>query len=193
MGPTGIAEEIARRTPVDGIRLVGVDGPSASGKSALATALGQLLDAPVIQIDDFIVFCDLESWWPRFDAEVLTPLLGGRDAHYRVRDWAADWSGDALGGWKTTPWAPTVIVEGVSCTRRATLGRLAYAAWVEAPTDLRLARGLARDKAVSDKDVDDLDTVRDIWRRQLAVEESFFAADGTRDRADVRMDTSAFG
>jgi uridine kinase len=188
MGPTEIAEEIARLAPISGIRLIGVDGPSASGKSTLAAALAELLAAPVVQIDDFIVFCDLDSWWPRFDAQVLTPLLAGRDARYRVRDWAADWSGDALGGWKTTPWAPTVIVEGVSCTRRATVGRLAYAAWVEAPAQLRLARGVARDR-----DVDDLDAVRDIWRRQLAVEENFFAADGTRGRADIRIDTSAYG
>jgi hypothetical protein len=136
-----IAAEIARREPVNGIRLVGIDGPSASGK-----------------------------WF---------------SAHYRVRDWETDWSGDALGG----RWAPTVIVEGVSSTRRATAGRLVYAAWVEAAVEVRLARGVARDAHPAG----DADAARDIWRRQLAVEEAFFAADGARDRADIRMDTSGYG
>jgi hypothetical protein len=60
---------------------------------------------------------------------------------------------------------------------------------VQAPAELRLARGVARDADPAG----DADAARDLWRRQLAVEEAFFAADGTRDRADVRMDTSAYG
>lgn len=32
------------------------------------------------------------GWWPRFDSQVLTPLLAGRDAVYQARDWS-DWYG----------------------------------------------------------------------------------------------------
>lgn len=65
-----------------------------------------------------------------------TPLLHRRDARYR-RDWANDEYGDSLNGWKTTPAADLVVVEGVTCTRRETVGRLAYTIWVEAPYDVR--------------------------------------------------------
>ena len=66
--------------------------------------------------------------------------LAGQDATYQARDWS-DWYGSTLGEWKTQPWSPTVILEGVTCTRRETIGRIAFAVWVEAPAPLRLARG----------------------------------------------------
>ncbi|MFI5938012.1 hypothetical protein [Actinoplanes sp. NPDC051494] len=103
-----------------------------------------LLAAPVIEIDDFVSWECFADWWPRLDDQVLTPLLAGRDATYQVRDWT-DWYGSTLGGWETRHWAPTVILEGATCTRRETIGRLAYTIWVEAPAEMRLARGMARD------------------------------------------------
>ncbi len=179
-----IAAVVTAREPVNGIRIVGVDGPSGSGKSTLAAALAGRLRAPVIEIDDFVSWDCFAGWWPRFDAQVLGPLLAGRDAVYQARDWN-DWYGSALGEWKTVPWCPVVIIEGVTCTRRETLGRLTYAAWVEAPASVRLARGLARDRAFAD--------AARLWERWLIEEERFFAADGTRDRADTIVDTAARG
>ncbi len=179
-----IAAAVQDRAPVNGIRIVGVDGPSGSGKSVLAARLATLLHAPVVEIDDFVSWDCFAGWWPRFDAEVLTPLLAGRDATYRVRDWQ-DWYGSSLGATRTVPWASTVIVDGVTCTRRDTVGRLAYAAWVDAPAQLRLARGLARDAAHPGRET--------LWRRWMQQEAAFFTADGTRDRADVVVDTSAHG
>jgi len=117
-----IARAIAASTPVNGIRIVGVDGPSGSGKSWLAARLSAALSAPIIEIDDFVSWDSFAGWWPRFDAQVLTPLLDGRDAVYQARDWT-DWYGSSLGGWKTQTWTSTLIVEGVTCTRRETVGR----------------------------------------------------------------------
>lgn len=179
-----ISAAIALSSPINGIRIVGVDGPSGSGKSFLAAQLSTLLTAPIIEIDDFVSWECFAGWWPRFDEQVLTPLLAGRDAHYQARDWS-DWYGSSLGEWKTQPWSPTIILEGVTCTRRETIGRLAYAVWVEAPADLRLARGMARDTSFSGKE--------ELWERWMAEEEEFFAADGTRGRADIIIDTSMFG
>lgn len=179
-----IAAEIAGRSPVNGARIVGVDGPSGSGKSFLAAQLSALLAAPVVEIDDFVSWDCFADWWPRFDAQVLTPLLDGRDAVYQARDWS-DWYGSSLGAWKTQPWSPTIILEGVTCTRRETVGRLVYAVWVEAPAALRLARGMARDTTLPGKE--------ELWQRWMYEEETFFAADDTRNRADVIVDTSAFG
>ena len=177
-----IAAAVGRQEPVNGIRIVGIDGPSGSGKSYLASRLSGLMRAPVIEIDDFVAWDCFAGWWPRFEAQVLTPLLAGRDATYQARDWS-DWYGSSLGEWKTQPWSPIVIFEGVTCTRRDAIGRISYAVWVEAPRELRLARGLARDGALAGKE--------ELWKRWMREEDEFFAADGTRDRADVIVDTSA--
>ena len=85
------------------------------------------------------------GWWPRFDNQVLQPLLQGEDAHYQVRDFENDPYGTSVGSWKTVPWSPLVIFDGVTCTRKAAADLLAYRIWVEAPEDARLARGLVRD------------------------------------------------
>lgn len=160
-----------------GIRLVGVDGPSGSGKSSLARRLAARAQAPVVEIDDFVSWSDFAGWWPRFEDQVLRPLLSGADARYQVRDWANDEFGTSLGGWKTQTWAPLVILEGVTCTRLAAAQVLAYAIWVEAPEVLRLQRGLARDGS----------SHRQHWLTWMAEEREFFAADGTRARADLRV------
>lgn len=179
-----IAAAVSRRPAVNGIRIVGVDGRSGAGKSFLASRLSSLLPAPVIEIDDFVSWECFAGWWPRFDEQVLSPLLAGRDATYQVRDWT-DWYGSTLGSWKTQRWSPAVILEGVTCTRRDTIGRLAYAVWVEAPAETRLARGMARDTHFPGKE--------DLWKQWMREEDEFFAADGTRERADCLVDTSAFG
>jgi hypothetical protein len=172
-----LAEVTQREVSGTGIRLVGVDGPSGSGKSTLAARLAARASAPVVQIDDFVSWSDFSGWWPRFDRQVLTPLVSGADAHYQVRDWANDEYGTSLGGWKTLAWARLVVLEGVTCTRLAAASRLAYSIWVEAPQDVRLQRGLERDGTDH----------RDLWLTWMAGEREFFAADGTRARADLRV------
>ena len=167
---------LARRSsPVNGIRIIGIDGPSGSGKSTLARAVAAQLDCPLIEIDDFVSWSDLAGWWPRFEQQVLSPLLDGRDAHYQRRDWAGDEFGASLGDWQTVAWHPLVVVEGVTATRRDTVGRLSLAVWVEAPADVRLARGIQRDG----------EDHRELWVDWMRREDQFFVADRTRARADL--------
>lgn len=176
-----LLREIHERPSVAGIRIVGVDGPSGSGKSTFAQALAAAANAPLIEIDDFVSWPDFAGWWPRLEQEVLEPLLHGRDAHYRVRDWAGDEYGTSLKpDRKTVRWAPLLILEGVTCTRRAVADRLAYRVWIEAPRDQRLRRGLARDGRDH----------RDLWLRWQDEEDRFFTADDTRSRADLVIDTT---
>jgi hypothetical protein len=77
-----------------------------------------------------------------------------------------DWYGSSLGERKTQPWSPTIILEGVTCTRHETIGRITYAVWVEAPASLRLARGLARDSTFAGKE--------ELWSRRMIEEDEFF-------------------
>ncbi|GAA5161954.1 MULTISPECIES: hypothetical protein [Amycolatopsis] len=56
----------------------------------------------------------------------------------------------------------------------------AYRVWVEAPRAQGLARGIARDG----------EDHRDLWLRWQRHEDSFFATDGTRARADLIVDTT---
>jgi uridine kinase len=176
-----VLEKIRRRPAVAGIRLVGVDGPSGSGKSTFARALSAAAGAPVIEADDFVSWSDFSGWWSRFEEEVLGPLLTGRDACFRVRDWERDEFGSSLGQErKLVRWAPLVILEGVTTTRRAVSDRLAYRVWVEAPRQQRLRRGLARDG----------EDHRDLWLRWQQEEDRFFSEDGTRSRADLVVDAA---
>jgi uridine kinase len=173
--------DLARASVVPGVRLVGIDGPSGAGKSTIARPVAAALGAPIIPMDDFVSWIDFAGWWPRFDAQVLAPLLAGRDAGYQVRDWQHDEFGDGLAGWKSVPWHPLVVLEGVTCTRREVADLLAVRVWVDAPADERLRRGIQRDG----------ESHRSLWERWMAEEEAFFVRDGTRARADVIIDGTA--
>jgi uridine kinase len=173
--------DAARRSTGDGVRLIGIDGPSGAGKSTIAQPVAAALGAPIVEIDDFVSWVDFAGWWPRFDEQVVTPLLAGRDARYQVRDWANDEFGDALAGWKTVARHPFVVLEGVTCTRRDVADRLAVRVWVDAPAKERLRRGIARDG----------ESHRALWERWMTEESAFFAEDSTRERADVIVDATA--
>jgi uridine kinase len=172
-----VLAEVMERTADSGLRIIGVDGPSGSGKSTLAARISARIGAPLVQMDDFVSWVDLVGWWPRFEAQVLNPLLSGSDAHYQVRDWESDEFGTSLSGWKTVEWSPVVVFEGLTCTRSAIADRLAYRIWVEAPDEVRLRRGLERDGG----------THRDLWLDSMNTESQFFTDDATRARADLRV------
>jgi dephospho-CoA kinase len=163
---------------VPGIRLVGIDGPAGSGKSTTARALSAAFGWPVVEIDDFLSWISFDNWWPRFESEVLRPLLDGRSIRYQIRDWSGDEFGEGLAAWKELTWTPVVIVEGVSATRSAMADAFACRVWVHAPREQRLARGVARDG----------ETHRDRWVDWMEREGQFFAADPIASRADVELD-----
>jgi uridine kinase len=174
-----VLAEIALHPAVNGVRLVGVDGPGGAGKSTVARLLAARVGAPRLEIDDFLSWPEfVDGWWPRFEREALLPLLNGHDARYQVRDWEGDEFGTGVKDWRTTPWAPLIVVEGIGCTRRVVAGRLAYRIWVDAPEDLRLQRGVRRDG----------ESHRHLWTDWQVREREFFAADGTRERADLIVD-----
>ena len=156
-------------------RLVVVDGPAGSGKTTFAGRLGVALDAPVLHADDFLAgWGDLEGWWARLDEWVLRPLAGGRPGRYRRYDWLTG----CFGEWHDLRVPDVLVVEGCGSARRAADDLAVLRVWIEAPDDVRLARGLERDG----------DELRDEWLAWMAAERAHFAAEATRERADVLVD-----
>ena len=158
-------------------RLVCVDGPAGSGKTTWAAALAEALGpgTTVLHMDDLYAGWTTTGAWARLAAGVLRPLAEGRPGAFHRYDWAA-------GRFQATPAAVHVpevlVVEGCGSCPRAVDPWAVLRVWVEAPADLRLARGLARDGAVHEGH----------WRRWQATEPALFAAERTRERADLVVD-----
>lgn len=130
------------RPGCDGTVFIGVDGFGASGKSTFASRLAQQRPGSlVVHVDDFAAPGVPEWDWPRFRAQLLDPLLAGRPAHFQRWDWWRDEGAE----WHDVPLGRTVIVEGVSATRREVDAPWALTVWVDAPREVRLARIRERD------------------------------------------------
>jgi uridine kinase len=157
-------------------RLVCVDGPSGAGKSSLARRLAAALDdPPVVRMDDIYPGWDgLAAAVPLLYEQVVAPLAAGRPAAYRRYDWAS-------GGFaETRPLGrpEVLLVEGVAAGARPVAAHATLLLWVEAPRAERFRRGIERDG----------ESYRPHWERWARQEAAHFAVDGTRDRADLRVD-----
>lgn len=168
----------SRPAAVGRTKVLAVDGPSGSGKTTLTRRLRRVLSAPSIHLDAIYPGWDGLAEAPGLlVAKVLEPLAAGRPAAYRRWDWDA-------GVWaESHPVAPSpvLIVEGVGSGATACAPYLSALLWVEAPTDVRMRRGIARDG----------EAYRPHWERWARQEQVMFAADRTRERADLRIDGDA--
>lgn len=163
------------------VRVVAIDGPSGSGKSVLAErVVGELraggVDVALVATDHFATWDEPVAWWPRLVSGVLEPLAAGRAGEYRCIEWV---NGMPAGGSRIVVEVPEVLVlEGVSAGRRSVRGRLSALVWVECPdAGERLERAVSRDG----------EACREPLRAWQRFEEGWFAVDGTRDAADVRL------
>nr|WP_246284039.1 4-amino-4-deoxy-L-arabinose transferase [Nocardioides perillae] len=159
--------------------MVCVDGPAGSGKTTLAAALDTAaravgLTTGVVHGDDLLAGWSGLPGLAGSLATALAPLAEGRPGAYRRRDWVADrWAEEVA-----VPVVDLLVVEGVGSGTPLLDGWRSVLVWVEAPRDLRLARGLARDG----------EAFAPHWEAWARDEEAVQSADRTRERADVLVD-----
>ncbi len=126
------------------LTLVGIGGHGGSGKSTLAHAIAAShTDVQVVPTDSFWNGSQFDL--PRLRTDVVDALLGGRTATYDSWDWHLQ---AAAGRVDVRP-GGVVVIEGVCALHEMFRHDLAVRIWVDAPYELRLARGLARDGEAS--------------------------------------------
>lgn len=109
--------------------------------------------------------------------QVLRPLSRGVDGRFRVWDWATS----SRAGEVVVPPGEFLVVEGVGVAMRAARPFAACVVWVDAPADLRLERGIARDG----------EALRQEWVRWQRGEAEHFERDGTQAAAHLLVDGTA--
>ena len=159
--PTGVAT-----------RLIAIDGLGGAGKTTLAALLADRLRALVIHTDDFASWDNPVDWWPVMLERAIRPLAAGEEARYEPTAW---------GGKQPPPVAVapggTVVVEGVTASRRSFRPFLAYSVWIETPRAVRLQRGLARDG----------EAAREQWELWMAEEDRYVELERPSDHADLLL------
>jgi uridine kinase len=170
--------------------LIGVDGRGGSGKSTLARELERAApDVTVIEFDDFYLPVrdrtarvengDAEVGgdfdWRRLREQVLAPLSNDDPAAYQRYDWPTD----ELAEWHEVLPGGIVIVEGNYCTRRELFDLYDFTMWVDAPHEVRLARGIDRGGE---------DTLERWLTQYMPEEERYLAAEDPMRRVDLVLD-----
>jgi uridine kinase len=177
-----VARVLTGPAGLGGVRLVCIDGPAGSGKTTitgrLAAALGDA--AVLVHLEDLYAGWTITGAVARLQAGVLRPLAEGRAGAYHRYDWT---TGRFAAGPTEVPVPAVLLVEGCGSSPRSLDSWTTLRIWVEAPADLRLARGLARDGA----------DLAPEWRRWLVTEDAEFAREDTRARADLRVDGAPAG
>ncbi len=160
-------------------RLVCIDGPAGSGKTSLAHRLVDRLrgraQTAVVHLDDLYEgWSGLGGVWERVEDQLLVPLGRGRPARWQRYDWAAG----AFADWRDLAPPDVLVLEGCGSAPRRVDGRAVVRLFVEAPPELCLSRGIARDG----------ESLRAEWVRWQVSEATYFGTERTRERADVIID-----
>lgn len=159
-------------------KVVAIDGPSGAGKTDFAAALVRRLPgAELLHMDDLYAGWDgLAQAVTDLHDRVLGPLARSEQATYRPWNWEHNRYAEP----HRLPSAELLLVEGVGSGARPGWQFLSALIWLEADRDERFRRGIERDG----------ETYLPHWLRWAEQEDALFATDGTRDRADLIIDTS---
>src|SRR5262245_7534632 len=120
-----------------GLFLVGIGGRGGAGKTTLAH---RFVGAQVVGTDEFWDGSAFEL--SRLRVEVVEPLGRGEEARFHGFDWEAQ---QPFPDERVVRPEGVVVIEGVCALHRMFRDAYDLRIWVEAPRDVRLARGLARD------------------------------------------------
>jgi len=131
-----VLELIAAADHGDGVVLVGIGGHGAAGKTTLARMIP---GAQIVSTDEFWTGEGFDL--ARLAAEVVAPLSRGEAATFASYDWSAR----RPRGSRTVEPEGIVVIEGVCALHRTLRDAYSVRVWVDAPADVRLARGVARD------------------------------------------------
>jgi len=170
-----IADLIETAGAVHGLVLVGIGGHGAAGKSTLAARLAD--EVPGVQIVATDGFFDGDQFdLRRLRTDVVDELLAGRSAMYEPWDWAR---GAPSGTTVAVRPDGVVVIEGVCALHEMFRHALDVRVWVDAPTDVRLDRAVARDGESSRS------TWMELW---MPNEEAYVASDRPVECADIVID-----
>jgi uridine kinase len=131
-----VLDLVAAASPARGFTFVGIGGHGGAGKSTLAA---RIPGAQIVGTDEFWDGQGFEL--SRLRSEVFDPLVAGREA--RFESW--DWGHRRPGGARAVSPEGIVVVEGVCALHRMFRDDYDVRVWVDAPYDVRLERGVARD------------------------------------------------
>lgn len=169
--------------------LVGIDGRGASGKSTLARNL-ENGERAVAVVDFYRPSSDRKRRaasgeseiggdfdWRRLREQVLQPLARDERARYQRYDWTSD----ALAEWHEVPVGGIVVVEGNYSTRQELTAFYDFTIWIDAPSSLRLERGVQRGG----------ESTRERWLTEWMPEEDrYIEAENPAERVQLVLDGS---
>ena len=162
--------------------VVAIDGPSGSGKTTLAKGVADALEAlgtvEVVHMDLLLPGWDgLAEAAGLLTTQVLEPIAQGHQAAYRTWSWVRDeWHGS-----RSVATSRFLVVEGCGSSVEPAGAYAAVRVFVEAGRAVRMRRGIARDG----------ESYRPHWEGWAEQEARLYAADRTRQRADLVIDTSS--
>ncbi|MET0694745.1 MAG: hypothetical protein ABWY56_12505 [Propionibacteriaceae bacterium] len=157
------------------VKLIAVDGHSASGKTTVAGRLAaELPRAAVLHSDDIAWHHSLFDWRELLVVGVLEPLRAGLAVSYRPPPWDER---ERPGSIEVPQGTELLFLEGVGASRLDLVDLLDAAIWVETDEPTRLLRD---DDRIAAGEV-----TKEIFDSWMAVENPFLAADRPWTRADV--------
>ena len=191
-----LAKKIADIPPKHRQRIIGIDGGGGAGKTTFASMLQkEITGSYVVKIDDFyrppqlrtplvsVKVINPNFDWGRLKTLVLEAVKNNKYISYQLYDFkAGTLSGDII----RIPNEATIIVEGVWSLQPDFIHFYDYRIWLEAPADIRLERGVAREG----------ETMREVWEQEwIPIDEHYQETYQPHLRADCVIDSekSDFG
>ncbi len=174
-----VSQSVAR---LDSTKLIAIDGPAGSGKTTLASQWHDFLRNSGLTVETLHLDDLYEGWTglhrgleTRLIDQVLNPLASGQAARWQRYDWHAG----AFAEWVELTPPKVLILEGCGSGAQAYSPYSSLLVWIEAEQEERITRGIQRDGP----------GVLPHWLAWMDREAAHFAANRTRDRADLHLTT----